>query len=173
MIGLFMATVLVGCATTVFEGYQPDGRYCFRISKRKVCTADPAPTVDAEAKAKQFEPLADRTIVWIVSNAPLDPYGKVTVKVHGLEVVMLPHAVARAVLPPGPIRLDAVVGSRDVDVLTIVGKPGEQLFVEVYADVGLFATYFSLHRTHARLHDHAQDRCHAGFHPFRKAAPAR
>lgn len=146
MFGLFMALTLAGCASTAFEGYQPDGRYCFRISKRKVCTTESVPTVEAETRVKQFEPLPNRSIAWIVRDARLDPYGKVTVKVQGLEAVMLPHTVARIVLPPGPINLVASVGARDIDSLTIAGKPGEQLFVEVFADVGLFATDFSLRR---------------------------
>lgn len=142
--GLVIVLLLTGCASTAFEGYQPDGRYCFRMSKRKVCTADPVPTVEAEAKAKQFESLPSRSIVWIVRDAPLDPFYKVTVKVQGEEIVMLPHTVARVALPPGPIKLIASVSSREIDAMTIAGKPSEQLFVEVYADVGLFATNFSL-----------------------------
>lgn len=144
--GLIMALLLAGCASMAFEGYQPDGRYCFRISKQKVCTTDPVPTVEAEAQAKQFTSQPDRTVVWIVRNAPLDPFGKVTVKADSEVLVMLPHTVTRVVLPPGPIKLIASVGSREIDAMTIAGKPGEQLFVEVHADVGLFATYFSLRR---------------------------
>lgn len=143
---LVMVLLQAGCASTAFEGYQPDGRYCFRISKRKVCTVDPVPMVEAEVEAKKFEPLPDRSVVWLVRDAPLDPFGKVTVTIQGQQVMMLPHTVARIALPSGAINLVAHLGSRDIDALTIAGTPGEQLFVEVHADVGLFATCFSLRR---------------------------
>lgn len=141
---LVMTMLLAGCANVPFEGYQPDGRYCFRISKRKVCTADPVPSVEAEAKAKQFQPLPDRQVVWLVRNAPLDPYGKVSVSVNGLKVEMLPYTVSRFVLAPGRHQFVATHRSRDIGNIEVTGIAGEQQFVEVYADVGLIDTYFSL-----------------------------
>ncbi len=144
VLGLFMAPLLSGCASTAFEGYQPDGRYCFRISKRKVCTAEPVPSAGDEAKAKQFLPLPGRQVVWVVRNAPLDPYGKVPVTVNGLKVDMLPYTVARFVLAPGQHQFAAMYRSHDIGNVKVMGIAGEQQFVEVYADVGLLDTYFSL-----------------------------
>ncbi len=142
--GFFLAVSLTGCASTSFEGYQADGRYCFRISKRKVCTADPVPSVEAEAKAKQFQPLPDRQVVWLVRNAHLDPVGKVSVSVNGMKVEMLPFTVSRFELAPGSYQIAATYRSNNVGDITATGIAGEQQFVEVFADVGLFDTYFSL-----------------------------
>ena len=145
--GLVVAgTLLSGCSTTPFEGYQQDGRYCFRIDKRKVCTTDPVPSPQQESTAKLFAVDPERQIVWIVRNARFDAYGKVSVSVNGNQVEMLPYTVSRFALTPGRHHLVAAHRSRAVGEATIDGKAGGQTFVEVHADIGIFATHFSLRK---------------------------
>ena len=139
-------TLLPGCSTVPFVGYQPDGRYCFRIAKRKVCTADPAPSVEQEAKAKLFEVDPGRQVVWIVRNTRPDVYSKVSVSVNGAKVDMLPNTVSRFSLKPGHHHIAATYQSRELGNIAIVGKAGGQTFVEVHADIGIFATHFSLRK---------------------------
>ena len=139
-------TLLPGCSTVPFVGYQPDGRYCFRIAKRKVCTADPAPSVEQEAKAKLFEVDPGRQVVWIVRNTRPDVYSKASVSVNGAQIDMLPNTASRFSLKPGHHHIAATHQSRELGNITIVGNAGEQVFVEVYADIGVFTKRFSLRR---------------------------
>ncbi|MBL8522724.1 MAG: hypothetical protein JNN20_03445 [Betaproteobacteria bacterium] len=145
MLGVMLSGVmLAGCSTVPFEGYQPDGRYCFRIAKRKVCTDKTAPTMLQETEAKRFQPDPLRHTVWIVRNTRHDPYGKVSVRIGTELIDMLSETTARFALPPGPQHLTATAYSRSAGELNIVGRAGEQTFVEIRADVGFFFTDYSL-----------------------------
>jgi hypothetical protein len=139
-----MVVLLTSCASTGYFGDQLDGRYCFRQLKRRVCTADPIPTAEAEKVAKQFETLTNQSTIWIVRNAMFDTYGKVTVKVLDQDIVTFPYTSARVVVPPGSVHLVASVGSREIAALTILGNARDQLFVNVYADFGLPRNQYSL-----------------------------
>lgn len=141
----FCFAVLGGCATVSLTGYLPDGRYCFRESKKRVCTADPVPTVEQEARAKQFpgEPVA--FTIWVVRNTHLDAYGRVPLSVDGSKIETLPYTASRVVVTHGQhsIRLDK---SDDKEALRVSGNAGEQMFAEVAANIGLFAIRFYLRR---------------------------
>jgi hypothetical protein len=140
----FTSWLLVGCAHVAQEGRLSDGRYCFRISKKLTCTAAPVPSDDQEVKAKKFITLPEQQIVWVVRNAWLDPYGKVTVDVEGAQVDMLPNTVSRLVLAPGRYQIIARHRSHKIDKFCVDGKSGQQTFVDVFADVGAFTTRYSL-----------------------------
>lgn len=137
--------LLGGCATTSLPGYLPDGRYCFRESKKFVCTAEPVPTVEQEAKAKQFLGEPDTVTIWVVRNTHLDAYGRVPLFVGASRIETLPYTLSRVVVSQGP---QAIVLDKSIDgeILPVTGKAGEQVFVEVAADIGFFATRFSLRR---------------------------
>ena len=139
------AAALGGCATLSLTGYLPDGRYCFRESKKRVCTAEPVPTVEQEAKAKQFLGEADAFTIWIVRNTHLDAYGRVSLFVGATKIETLPYTVFRIVVNRGQHSI-APISFDDGKPLMVTGNAGEQVFVEVAADIGLFATRFSLRR---------------------------
>lgn len=141
-----MSAILPGCSSVPMQGYQPDGRYCFQISKKRLCTIESVPGLDQEVSAKQFVNLPGQQIVWIVRNGRLDSLGRVEVNVNGIHVDMLPNTVSRYALAPGQYQVIAGQMSRNIDELESEGKAGEQAYIEVYADVGFFTTRFSLRR---------------------------
>ncbi|MBL0123783.1 MAG: hypothetical protein IPP88_14005 [Betaproteobacteria bacterium] len=109
-----------------------------------VCTTDPIPSLQQESMAKRFEGDPSRQIVWVVRNAKYDAYDKVSVSVNGIQIKMLHDTVARFALMPGSHHITALHRSSEVGKLAIDGKAGEQIFVEVHPDIGIFSTDFSL-----------------------------
>ena len=139
------AAALGGCATLSLTGYLPDGRYCFRESKKRVCTAEPVPTVEQEAKAKQFLGEPDAFTIWVVRNTHLDAYGRVPLSVDGSKIETLPYTASRFVVTHGQHSIQ-LHKSDNKEAMLVSGNAGEHVFVEVAADIGLFATRFSLRR---------------------------
>lgn len=103
-----------------------------------VCTTDPIPSLQQESMAKRFEGDPSRQIVWVVRNAKYDAYDKVSVSVNGIQIKMLHDTVARFALMPGSHHITALHRSSEVGKLAIDGKAGEQIFVEVHPDIGIF-----------------------------------
>lgn len=139
------AAALGGCSTLALTGYLPDGRYCFRESKKRVCTAEPVPTVEQEAKVKQFLEEPDAFTIWVVRNTHLDAYGRVSLSLGATKIETLPYTVSRIVVNRGQHSI-APISADDGKPLLVTGNAGEHVFVEVAADVGFFATRFSLRR---------------------------
>lgn len=118
------SVMFVGCAHVAQEGKLPDGRYCFLASKKSICTTDPVPSDEQEAEAKKFIARSDQQIIWIVRNAWVDPYGKVTVGVDGTQIDMLPNTVSRLILTPGRHQIVVRHGSHEIDKFYLDGKSG-------------------------------------------------
>jgi hypothetical protein len=96
--------LLAGCATPPAPDPTAEAPYCHRTNKGRViaCTTAPAPSLNADAQAKQFAPDPTALTVYVVRRNWGD--GRHFVKVQadgGATVETLPNTMVRYKLKPG------------------------------------------------------------------------
>ena len=128
---------LVGCMNKPLRLVEPDGTYCFRVSKSRhqTCTVEAVPSVDAEHRAKRFLPSADAVTVYVVRHRWADAANQVAFKVDaGPSVLTIPESVVALRLRPGSHRLSLTWDGVEVDHV-IEGKAGDVQFVQLVGSV--------------------------------------
>jgi len=122
---VLVAGLLAGCATPPAPDPTAEIPYCHKTNKGRViaCTTAPAPSLNADAQAKQFAPDPNALTVYVVRRNWGD--GRNFVKVQaddGATVETLPNTMVRYRLKPGShtiafdfevrfVRLDGMVWS--------------------------------------------------------------
>jgi hypothetical protein len=101
---VLVAGLLAGCATPPAPDPTAELPYCHKTNKGRViaCTAAPAPSLNADAQAKQFVPDPNALTVYVVRRNWGD--GRNFVKVQaddGATVETLPNTMVRYRLKPG------------------------------------------------------------------------
>ncbi len=142
---LIVAAILSGCAGLMSRGDQADGRYCVKVAKQFSCTKNRVPTVEQQAKAKQFAPEPGKHIVWLVRRAKYDSQRDLPITVGGTRIETLPHTLSRVVVEPGIHKVDLRT-RREMEEVVVNAQAGEQTFVELAAHIGLLRTTVSLRR---------------------------
>jgi hypothetical protein len=130
---VLVAGLLVGCATPPALDLTAEVSYCQRASKTRalICTAEPAPSLNADARAKQFSPDPNVLTVYVVRRNWGD--GRKLVKVQadrGAPVETLPNTMVRYRLKPGA---HEIVGEFEGQRLAwaVSGNPGEVKFIRL------------------------------------------
>ncbi len=124
---------LSGCAQP--HRNAPDYRYCYHAKthsgSRPTCTPGPVPDLSADAKAKQFAPVPQRLVVYVVRNRWGDAVNVVNLAVDGgTQSATTPASMVRLVMAPGAHRLtfEWKKGRGDLE---IHGVAGQVLFVDL------------------------------------------
>lgn len=130
-----VALVLTGCAHQHLQPTEADGTYCHRpgnsLSTSKTCTPAAVPSVDAEAKARQFASVPGAAVLYVVRNRWEDSHHRLPVTVDGRPaVVTVPVSVTRVVLAPGQHTVALEWQGKRAEV-KVSANAGEVVFVEV------------------------------------------
>lgn len=142
---VLVAGLLAGCATPPAPDPTVEIPYCHKTNKGRViaCTTAPAPSLNADAQAKQFAPDPNALTVYVVRRNWGD--GRNFVKVQadgGAAVETLPNTMVRYRLKPGShsIAFD-FEGQRPAT--TVAGKAGEVRFVRLDGMVWAWKSTFT------------------------------
>lgn len=142
---VLVAGLLAGCATPPAPDLTAEVPYCQRASKTRAltCTAALAPSLNADALAKQFAPDPNLLTVYVVRRNWGD--GRKLVKVRadgGAPVETLPNTMVRYRLKPGAHEIAGdFEGQRPAT--TVAGKAGEVRFVRLDGMVWAWKSTFT------------------------------
>lgn len=124
---------MIGCANRWERPLEPDGKYCFMLSKKRnsLCTAQPAPAAATDADAKRFAPDPNAVTVYVVRHRWQDKRNEVTITVdQSSSVATIPESFVRLRLQPGSHVL-ALTWEGKTATQAIAGKAGDVLFVKI------------------------------------------
>lgn len=147
LIALTAALALAGCANPPTRPTEADGRYCYNPgrsnSTSKTCTPTAVPSPEAEAKARQFTPVAGAAVLYVVRNHLNDSHHRLPVSIDGqTPIITVPASVARVVLAPGQHRVSLEWEGKRTEV-TVSAAAGEVAFVEVEGSTMTWGSTFS------------------------------
>ena len=137
--------LLAGCATPPAPDPTAEAPYCHRTNKGRViaCTTAPAPSLNADAQAKQFAPDPTALTVYVVRRNWGD--GRHFVKVQadgGATVETLPNTMIRYKLKPGAHAITfEFEGQRPA--VAVEGNAGEVWFVRLDGMVWAWKSTFT------------------------------
>lgn len=148
---------LSGCA--VRPRWEPDGRYCYRVHahprNRLTCTPGPVPDAAAEERAKRFEAVPARLVVYVVRHHWGDVVNLVNLTIDGgASVATTPASLVRFVAEPGVHRLafDWKKGRGDLEVR---GQAGQVLFVALVGSLWFWDESYRLETSAPSIRDRA------------------
>lgn len=124
--------LLTGCATPPPPNPTAEVPYCHKTNKGRViaCTQAPAPSLNANAEAKRFIPGPYARTLYVVRRNWSDG-GRLDVKADcGPAIEVLPNAMVRMKLKPGPHTVSFEFDGRPRST-TVQGQAGEVRFVRI------------------------------------------
>jgi hypothetical protein len=149
--------VLSGCASTPRTPL--NDRHCYwartRSRSKPTCTAGPIPDLAADERAKRFEPVPGRLVIYVVRHRWGDTVNMVRVGMMGGALVSTtPASMVRLVVPPGGHRLvfEWAKGQGSLDVR---GEAGQVLFVELVGSLWFWNEYYRFETGESSLRDRA------------------
>lgn len=128
-----LACMLAGCVTPPPPDRAAEVPHCYKTNKGRIiaCTSTPAPSLDADAQAKQFSPDPSALTVYVVRRNWGD--GRNFVKVNadgGAATETLPDTMVRFRLKPGPHTITFEFEGQRKSA-TVDGKAGDVRFVRI------------------------------------------
>jgi hypothetical protein len=134
-LALVAAFVLAGCVNPPPRSTEADGSYCFNAgrvnSRNKTCTPVAVPSNGAEAKARQFIPVAGAAVLYVVRNRWGDSSHRLPVSIDGqTPVITVPGSVVRVVTTPGEHQLALEWEGKRVE-LKVTSVVNDVVFAEV------------------------------------------
>ena len=137
--------LLAGCATPTTPDPSAEVPYCHKTNRGRViaCTADPVPSLSADAQAKQFAPDPNALTVYVVRRNWSDGQNFVKVQADdGVTVETLPDTMVRYRLRPGSHTFAFnVEGQRSVT--SVAGRAGEVRFIRIDGMVWIWKSTFT------------------------------
>lgn len=135
-----------GCATSPRK--TPDGRYCYwgrtAVGSRPVCTPGPVPDMAADARAKQFEAVAERLVVFVVRHRWADTLNVVDLGIDTVPpVATVPASLVRLEMAPGAHRL-SFEWTKGKGALEVRGDAGQVLFVDLVGSLWAWNEWYRL-----------------------------
>jgi len=137
-IAISMVLVMSGCAHRWEMPLRADGAYCVPIGRghHSTCTANPVPSLEADAAAKRFLPAPEALTVYVVRKRRDDYRNQVPVRVDdGSPIVTVPESFIRWQLRPGTHAL-RMEWDGHVQTLRVDGRAGEIVWVRLDGSVG-------------------------------------
>ncbi|MBL8278679.1 hypothetical protein EXH51_24320 [Pelomonas saccharophila] len=148
---------LTGCAEPPRKA--ADGRYCYHAKthsgSRPTCTPGAVPDLTADAQAKQFVPVPDKLVVYVVRNRWGDAVNVVNLAFDGGSLVSTtPASLVRFVLTPGTHRL-AFEWKKGRGDLEFRGEAGQVLFVDLVGSLWFWGESYRMEIGGPALRDKA------------------
>ena len=124
---------LSGCAHRWERPVRDDGTYCYVLGKARngVCTVQPVPSIEADQRAKLFQPDDQAFTLYVVRHRWADASKPVPVTIdNAAELMTVPESMIRVQLSPGSHRVSmAWEGQSKVE--TVEGRAGEVRFIQL------------------------------------------
>lgn len=124
---------LSGCAHRWERPVRADGTYCYVLGKARngVCTVQSVPPIEADQRAKLFQPDDQAFTLYVVRHRWADASKRVPVKIDtAAELMTVPESMIRVRLSPGSHRVSmAWEGQSKVE--TVEGRAGEVRFIQL------------------------------------------
>lgn len=142
---ILLGGLLAGCATPPAPDLTAEAPYCHKSNKGRTttCTATPAPSLNADAQAKQFAPDPTALTVYVVRRNWGDGRKLVTVLADGTAAAeTLPNTMVRYKLKPGTHTI-ALEFEGQRPAVTVEGKAGEVRFVRLDGMVWAWKSTFT------------------------------
>lgn len=144
-LGLTGSGLLSGCS--IVPRATPDDRYCFRTRTtrfRPACTLGPIPDAAADARAKRFESVPGRLVIYVVRHRWGDYANVVQVGLAGRPTVStVPLSLVRLVAAPGVHRV-AFYWAKGNGELEVRGEAGQVLLVDLVGSLWIWNEWYRL-----------------------------
>ena len=146
-----------GCATSPRK--PPDGRYCYwgrtAVGSRPVCTPGAVPDAAADARAKRFEAVPGRLVVFVVRHRWADTLNVVDLGIDEVPpIATVPASLVRLEMTPGTHRL-RFEWKKGKGELEVRGDADQVLFVDLVGSLWAWNEWYRLEQGEPSIRDRA------------------